>query len=672
MYINFRGVLATLMSFSILLSGCSDSSIFGPENASRSAARDNGPGLFGVDSQNVFDPNNPQSQIQFGTDEFLGASNAQRGPLFEEAGNGEISLNLVNVSISAAARAILGDALGLNYTVDPAINGKISLQSTKPMDTETLLETFQTILEINGATLDQTNNLVAVVPFSQATRRIARLGEAGGIGARIVAAPLENISTTEMIRLLTPIIGQNVLLQGLDGRNILLIAGTRSEINATVDAINLFDTDVMKGKSIALIKLRSADSIAVAQELNLIFETGEGGALEGLVEFIPSPRLDSILVISSRAKYITEAQIWIDQLDSAASGARRRPVVYQLESRSAEDLAPILSEMMPAQATSGGGSGAADAVSAPIEQPRVIADKTNNAIVIWGNDREQESFARLIRTLDTVPVQVLLEITIAEVALTDELSFGLRWFFEQQETSGAATDLVTGVVASTFPGLSFLFQGINAGVSLNALASITRVNIVSTPSLMVLDNATATLQIGDVVPVATQQTQDPNNLSAPPVSTISFRDTGILLTVRPRVSSSGRVMLEIDQEVSSVSNTTTSGIDSPTISQRRITTSVVVNDRATLALGGLIQDNVNDTRDQIPGLGDIPLLGNLFRTTTDTRSKTELLILITPRVIRNGVEAEQITDELRQQINGANQLIFGPGTDASLSHRFLN
>ena len=603
-----------------------------------------------------------------GTDEFLGPGGGSGPPLFDTTDDNKVSLNLVDTSIAYAARAVLGEALGLNHTIDPNVTGNVTLQTTQPMDKETLLETFQTILELNGATLNRTNELITIVPFADAPRTISRLSGENVIGPRIVAVPLQYVSPKEMTRVLESIVGEGVTLDASSGRNVMLISGTRDEINATIDAINLFDVDVMKGKSIALFTLKTADPEAIANELVTIFDSGPNGALEDVVQFIPNARLSSVLVISTRSKYIAEARKWVANLDATAGGSRRRPVVYALENRSAEELAPILAEMI--------GAGLLDeteeAEQAAQSGPKVIADPAKNAVIVWGDDQEREDIGRLIQTLDTTPVQVLLEATIAEVTLTDELNFGLRWFFNEGRTTGSFTDIASGAVASEFPGLSFLYSSTDVRVALNALSSITRVNVISSPSLMVLDNQEASLQIGDEVPIATQSSVDRTNVNAPITNTISFRDTGIILTVRPRVSSSGRIVLDIDQEVSSVKNTTTSGIDSPTISQRKISTNVVVQDGTTLALGGLIQDDSNDSRSKVPGAGDIPILGTLFKSKTDRRNRTELLILITPRVVRDGAEARQITDEFRRRLGEPNSLITNPGTSASTRHRILN
>lgn len=604
---------------------------------------------------------------RLGTDDFLGEDTAGddvRRNLVDITDDGEITLNLVDVPIEDAARAVLGDTLGRNYTITPGVQGTVTLQTTRPLTKKALLETFETILELNGATLQIGADLITVLPIAGAPRRVSQLGTSGAVGSRVVAVPLEFIGTTEMVRLLEPIAGASVSLQAIPQRNILLVSGTREEINAAIEAVNLFDVDVLKGKSVGLFRLRAAEPEAVVEELNLIFETGDGGSLQNVLTFIPSQRLGAVLVVSTRNSYLRDAERWIRDLDRTAGGTQRRPVVYSLQNRSAVDLAPILTDML--DSVTGEDTGTVEGT------PKIVADDTKNAIIVWGNDKEQENFSRLIHSLDTTPVQVLLEATIAEVSLNDELNFGLRWFFESGNFRGTFSDASNGGTGSTFPGLSFAFTGGSTGVTLNALQSVTDVNVVSSPSLLVLDNQEAQLQIGDEVPIATQQVVDTGTPTAPIVNTISFRDTGIILTVKPRVSSSGRVILDIEQEVSSVAKTTTSGIDSPTISTRRITTNIAVDNGQTIALGGLIEESGNTTRTKVPGAGDVPILGALFRNKNDIAAKSELLVLITPRVIRNGSEARSVTDELRGRIQGANGLVQTGLGQQTVGHRILD
>ncbi len=641
--------------FALGLSGCGETAD-GDRKFSLLANSNNKPGLFGGNTaQDLRTSLNSQTgnTRRLGTDDFLGDAGDQSSrALFDVAQDGAITLNLINVPIEEAARAVLGEALNRNYAIQPGVSGTVTLQTTRPLTQQALLETFETILELNGAALQVSTDLISIVPAASSTRRISKVGRPGAIGARVVAVPLEFIGTSEMVRLLEPIAGSTIALQPIPKRNILLVSGTKDEINAAIEAVNLFDVDVLKGKSVGLFRLRAAEPEAVAEELGVIFETGQGGSLENVLTFIPSQRLGAVLVVSTRSSYLPKAEEWIKNLDRTAGGERRRPVVYSLQNRSASDLAPILTNMTETQQLAED-DGALQAKG----NVRIAADETKNAIIVWGNDSEQENFARLINSLDTIPVQVLLEATIAEVSLNDDLDFGLRWFFQEGNFTGTFSDATSGSTGPTFPGLSFAFQTNSAAATLSALSSVTNVNVVSSPSLLVLDNKEATLQIGDQVPVATQQVVDTANPNAPVVNTISFRDTGIILTVKPRVSSSGRVMLDIEQEVSSVSTTTTSGIDSPTISQRRISTNIAVENGQTIALGGLIQEGKNRTKSKVPVAGDVPLLGALFRKKTDRFEKTELLVLITPQVIRNGAEARSVTNELRQRIQKADGLI---------------
>ena len=284
---------------------------------------------------------------------------------------------------------------------------------------------------------------------------------------------------------------------------------------------------------------------------------------------------------------------------------------------------------------------------------RIVADEANNTLVILATRRQYRMISGALRQLDIVPLQVLIEATIAEVTLKDELKFGIQWFLKSNTGKHLITlsEAADGAVASTFPGFSYLLSGGRAQAVLNALRSVTDVNVVSSPQLMVLNNHTAELLVGDQVPVATQSSVSSTDPDAPTVNTIQFRDTGIVLTVTPRVNASGLVTMDISQEVSTVVKTTTSGIDSPTIQQRRIKTSVVVQSGETVALGGLIKTEKNLTGSGIPFLSSIPILGNLFKTETTEDNRTELLVLITPRVVRNQAEARAVTDELRRMLS---------------------
>jgi general secretion pathway protein D len=221
---------------------------------------------------------------------------------------------------------------------------------------------------------------------------------------------------------------------------------------------------------------------------------------------------------------------------------------------------------------------------------------------------------------------------------------------QKKNASYTFSDALSGSVNSVFPGFSYALKAANVAATLDMLNKITDVNIVSSPSLTVMDNKPAVLQIGDQVPITTQSATGVLTPGAPIVNSVSYKDTGVILSITPRINESGRVLLDIEQEVSSVVLTTSSNIDSPTIRQRKIKTSVVVNNGDALVLGGLIQESKSVGRSQIPILGDIPIFGNAARYKDNEIGKTELVILIRPHVIRNLDEASFITEEFRRHI----------------------
>jgi general secretion pathway protein D len=297
------------------------------------------------------------------------------------------------------------------------------------------------------------------------------------------------------------------------------------------------------------------------------------------------------------------------------------------------------------------GGGALAGAALPGEaEIRIIADETSNALVILATPRDYRRVESALRKLDIVPLQVLIEATIAEVTLTDRLAYGLQWFFESGDFAVTLSNADTGAVNPVFPGFSAIVSGADARVVLNALASITDLNVISAPQLLVIDNQTAVLQVGDQVPIATQQVIGVEDPDAPVRNSIEYRDTGTILLVTPRVNAGGLVTLEVEQEISDAVQTVTSGLESPTIQRRLVQTTVAVQSGETLALGGLIRDRNERTRAGVPLLMDIPILGNLFRRNNNDASRTEILILITPRVVRNELDARQVTNELRQRM----------------------
>jgi general secretion pathway protein D len=289
---------------------------------------------------------------------------------------------------------------------------------------------------------------------------------------------------------------------------------------------------------------------------------------------------------------------------------------------------------------------------------RIVADETTNSLVIRAASQDYRQIESALRQLDIIPLQVLLEATIAEVSLRDQLRYGVEWFFRYGDVSFTSSTGLTDIAGlrprPQAPPLGFaaLFSNADVRAVFNALEEASDVNVISSPQLMVLDNQTARLQVGDQVPIATQSAVSVIDPDAPVVNSIEQRDTGVILSVTPRVNASGLVIMEIEQESSEVVQTTTSEIDSPTIRQRRVASTVAVQSGQTVVLGGLIQDALDKTSTGIPILHNLPIIGPLFGVRDNTGRRTELLVVITPRVIRSPDQARAVTEELRQRLRG--------------------
>lgn len=608
-----------------------------------------------------------------------------------EEGDADITLNLVDVPIVNAARTVLGEVMELNYSVDGRVTGNFTLQTTKPISRRALMIAFESVLRENQAALIEQNGVYRVVPLAGATRTISAIEtdipEPTRPGVRTHVVPLRFVSAEEIKNVLETIVPEGVILRADSTRNMMILAGTDEEISTLKGTIALFDVDWMKGMSFALIPVKISDPGAMVTELDTIFDTKKGPS-RGIVRFIPNKRLNSILVITSRAKYLRDAANWVRKLDALAETNEARLHVYNVQNRTATELAKVLrsvyrtedgkrvaieSNVAPKHQTAVVGvEGANIEEGIGPEEPagdtnitiaessdekggkpgvRVVADDSNNSLLIVSNDAEYDRILRVLEQIDAVPNQVLLEAVIAEVSLRDDLRFGVRWFIGEDNDHSVFSDAETGAISSVFPGFSYFLKAADIRLALNALSSVTNVRVLSAPSLMVLDNRTAKLQVGDQVPIVTQSSQSTDAPGAPVINSIELKDTGVILSVTPRVNDSGRVILEIEQEVSSVIKTTTSGINSPTIQQRKVKTSVAISDGEALALGGLIQERTEDGKSKVPVLGDIPLLANAFRSKTNDMGRTELLIFIRPRVIRDLSEARRITQEFRQQLS---------------------
>lgn len=636
-------------------------------------------------------PPEPKLQAQI----FPGRPGGTRPPAAAAQRSGEgVQLNFEQAEIRDVIKVILGDLLHQSYTVDSDVQGQITLSSSAPMADGDLLSILETVLRANGATLVQAGAgayRIMAVDHAIGQSEVLPLGGRAvqvrpGYGITIV--PLRNISATSAAQFIQPLVASPEDIRIDPGRNAILFSGTGVERQNVVQTLEDLDVDWMAGKSIGLFPLQRANAEALIPELQGIFAPFDPtGAEPSLIRFMPLARMNAVLAVAGDAAQIREVGNWVTRLDRGqAVGAQF--YVYYLKHGVADDVAKLLNEAFSdagassAGPTLGSGTaalsgghpaaaedgevqptdsfGATPGAATPAQTPtpsngpvKVVASKANNSLLIRATPADYERVEATLARLDTAPWQVLIEATIAEVTLTDQLRYGVQYFLQQGSvTAGFASALQTALLPNPItPGFNFLFTPGSSNITIDALSQLTDVKVLSSPSVVVQDNSEAVLTVGQEVPIQTQQQQSTlaqSNI----LQSIEYRDTGVILQVRPRINSNQAVSLEIAQEVSRVDNpgTATSPNLSPTFTQRKITSRVNVQSGQTVVLGGLIQDTESRGSNRIPVLGDIPVLGALFGSTTNATTRTELIVFLTPRVIRNPDDARDVSDELRSRL----------------------
>lgn len=634
--------------------------------------------------------------IDLGTGTFINQRPISSAPLTVTSG-GDIVLSFASANIRDVARVIMSEVLGLNYAVDPKVDGTITLQTSRPLPRSAVLPAFENVLQLIGAAVVPVDNLYKIVPVAEAPRQAQRIRIGAdrlprGSQYAIQIVPLEFVAAREMQRILEPVVSQGAIVRVDTARNLLILAGPGREMQTWLSLIDTFDVDWLAGMSFGLFPLDFADAAAVIGDLENIVGATDNAPLDGALRFVALDRLNAVLVISAQPAYIARAEKWIRQLDESTDQAGRRLFVYYIQNGNAADLAQVLGDIFQARETRDrpgqpsvapnlrpvvvrnqdnapqdsaaappqqastiaaqaiGARGGASLVFEGEQEVRIIADEANNALVVLATPSDYRMVERALNKLDIPPLQVLIEVTIAEVTLTDTLRYGIQWFFKNGRNTFTLSTGASDTLSSTFPGFSYVLGVTDLRVVLDALDEVTDVKVISSPQLMVLDNRTARLQVGDQVPVVTQQAQSVTQEDTPLVNSVVQKDTGVILSVTPRVNAGGLVIMDIEQEVSDAVRTTTSNIDSPTIQQRRIRTTVAVQSGESVALGGLIRDRRDRTESGIPFLHEIPILGDLFGATSSTETRTELIVVITPRVIGGLQDARDMTRELRQKM----------------------
>jgi len=633
-----------------------------------------------------------------GTGRFVGI--AKRPANGDTGDTGKITLNFERTDLREVVKVILGDTLQQGYVLDPKVQGSVTLQTGKPLSMDDLLPTLEMLLRMNGAAMVPTDGIYHIIPVSNALRGnlTPQLGETTrplpyGYSVRVI--PLQYISADEMAKILTPLASEGSIIRVDSLRNLLILAGTGAEMSSLLDAIHMFDVDWIKGLSVGFFTLKYASPEEMIKRLNTLFGDDAGGGLSGLLRMVPIEDANGLLIVSPRKGYLNTVRVWIERLDKVSAGAgdgngEQQLYVYRVHNGDATKLAGLLSQLFAAQEpgvrlpqvapgltpvslTSPPAKG--EKAGTPPQPPatptrvnlqqaetaravRIVADGDRNALLITASPRQYGKIISALEQLDVVPLQVLVEATIVEVSLTDDLKYGLQWFFKTHHGSSRTGTFSLDNDAGS--GLSGLIPGFNFSLIssagdvravFSALADDSLVQVLSSPSVMVLNNHSARIQVGDQVPIATRQQSDNDPLNNV-INNIEYRDTGVVLEVTPRVNPGGLVIMDISQEVSDVVTTETSNLNSPTIRTRKISSSIAVQSGEAIVLGGLIKDKDAHIQGGTPILQHLPVIGWLFGQTIKNSERTELVIVLIPKVISDAKDARGVVEEFRNKLEG--------------------
>ncbi len=624
-------------------------------------------------------------------------------------GPGTYSLNFDDADLGEVAKVILSDILGQNYIISPKVTGKVTLNTTEPLSKTELLPTLEMVLSMNNAALVKDGKIYHIEPKSDALYSSTIAGDSTGFQSRVI--PIRNVAAQEIADILKPLVHEKTILTIDNTRNTIVVQGTSDELARVMDMVSTFDIDVLRGRSFALFPLNNVAPEQVIEELETVFNTSSGKEDSEFFRFLPIERMNAVLAITHQASYLRDIENWIYRLDRANTEAGGGVNVYKVQHMDAEELASTLNEIFTgasprdksakvaagkkssevsnkdsfdsnnSQKTSktsvkrkksstgssasgsgsGGGSGDSDV--------KIVADIANNSLIILATPQEYGKILPVIKQLDIMPLQVLIDATIVSVTLSDQLKYGISWYLKNgpgndsigsnKAGSAALGTAAAAAAAAATGGLSTVYSSGSIKALLDAQSDLNNINVISSPSLMVLNNQEATIHVGDEISLntgsignlANPDTGNPTNNSNI-LNQNSQRKTGLTLTVTPRVNANGMVIMDIEQTVEDVdANNRTAG-NNPTILSREIKSSVAVQSEETLVLGGLIRDQNSRTKNGIPFLHEIPFIGSLFGGTSKSENKTELVVLITPRVVKTKQDARIVTDEFKRKLSG--------------------
>ncbi len=605
---------------------------------------------------------------------------------------------------------LVASELKVNYVLDPAVKGAVTISTSGELKPGDLLPILETVLKMNGATAIKTGNFYRIVPLVAAPKTPLSLYS----GDKELPAddrmlmeivPLKFVFATDMAKMLTPFLSEGGTVTVLDAGNTMILVDDSLNVKRLTDILQQFDSTSFAAERVRLLPVRNNVASALAPELEAIFSTYALSDKVTPLRFVPLDRINGILVAAAHPAAFEEVEKWIEKLDQPATPNGVQTFVYKVQYSEAGRLVRLLNQLRGEaggggegeQGTSSGtgrggsrsgmgpaslqesalqtgssetranlgafgpaggqGTGSGTGAGAgPESRVRIITDSVSNSIIVQGTVQDYADIAKTLDRLDIVPRQVMIEARVYEVTLNGTLSLGLEYSLQQRgtgttplqflgdysATSGSLTG-ATGTVIGTRQLMAFLTASENRS----------RVRTLSAPTLLTIDGTQARIQVGASVPVLTSQALvagAQGGGSSLFTNTVNNQDTGIILSVTPRVTSTGLVSLIINQEVSTEQPPAATGIQSPSFNKRSVSTQAVAQDGQTIALGGLISYTYTKTAARIPLLGDIPWLGALFGNTSWTTAETELIVLLTPRVISTLPSVTAATREFEDKL----------------------
>lgn len=668
------------------------------------------------DAETQFD----ETETYPGTGVFIDES-ASRPRADPPGEDGEITLNFEGQGIQEVVHAILGHMFEENYVIAPGVSGEVTFATARPIKRDQVMSVLEMLLRWNGATLIWREGRYHVVPVSQAVagNLVPRTDSARNArGYEVMAVPLEFVSAAKMAEMLEPWVKEDAIFNADNARNLLFLAGTQFELNNYLQIIETFDVDWLEGMSVGIFNLERIEVDELLPELEAVFGAEGETPLAGMFRFMPLQRLNAIMVITPNEHYLEEAEKWIDRLDRSTAEGGARLYVYRVKNLEADVLAGYLGDLFgsgagsnrsresrsslapglerasassvgdfqqsqasdrESQADSNRSRGGGGSVSLGEEGGvRVTAVMETNSLLIQASPSEYDGILSAMERLDEEPLQVMIEAQVLIVNLTDQLQYGVSWFLAHGSPEDSVPGLPDGFAPSRDANAVRFGQGSPnflgtitrrsldrnfVAATIDALESVSDVRTISSPSLMVRNNSEASINVGDQLPVqSTRFVGGGLGGDNGTIGNVQYLNTGVILEVTPRVNPGGLVYMKIRQEVSSPGDAGVGG--NPSVDTRTIQTEVAVQSGQTIMLGGLIQEDTTQSTSGVPFLQRVPLLGNLFRSTTDNLTRTETLVMITPTVVESTEELKRVSDEVRSQFEALRPMRgFGKGSN---------